>query len=116
MRTDRDGGADLMVLEPAMRSILFGMLALLALIAVSALGAIILVPPDSAGPDLQVILPAAHAQGGKSQGNVPQAPVGHRQPTVKDAPNVQESHSADDAMKKIDENLKKKLGGICRGC
>jgi len=31
-------------------------------------------------------------------------------------PNVQESHSADDAMKKIDENLKKKLGGICRGC
>jgi len=99
-----------------MRSILFGMLALLALIAVSALGAIILVPPDSAGPDLQVILPAAHAQGGKSQGNVPQAPVGHRQPTVKDAPNVQESHSADDAMKKIDENLKKKLGGICRGC
>jgi hypothetical protein len=22
----------------------------------------------------------------------------------------------DDAIKKIDENLKKKLGGICRGC
>jgi len=90
---------------------------LLALIAVSALSALVLVPPNSAGPDLQVILSAAHAQGGgKSQGNVPQAPVGHRQSTVKDVPNVQESHSADDAMKKIDENLKKKLGGICRGC
>ena len=100
-----------------MRSILFGILALLALLAVSALSALVLVPPNSAGPDLQVILSAAHAQGGgKSQGNVPQAPVGHRQPTVKDVPNVQESHSADDAMKKIDENLKKKLGGICRGC
>jgi hypothetical protein len=99
-----------------MRSILFGILALLALIAVSALSALVLVPPNSAGP-LEVILSAAHAQGGgKSQGNVPQAPVGHRQPTVKDVPNVQESHSADDAMKKIDENLKKKLGGICRGC
>jgi hypothetical protein len=34
----------------------------------------ILVPPNSAGPDLQVLLPAAHPQGGgKSQVNVPQA-------------------------------------------
>src|SRR5215831_3182691 len=55
-----------------MRSILFGILALLALIAVSALSALVLVPANSAGPDLQVILSAAHAQGGgKSQGNVP---------------------------------------------
>ena len=100
-----------------MRSILFGTLALLALIVVSALGSQFFVPPNSAGPDLQVFLPRAHAQGaGKSQGNVPQAPVGHRQPTGRDVPNVKESHSADDAMKKIDENLKKKLGGICRGC
>jgi hypothetical protein len=99
-----------------MRSILFGILALLALIAVSALTALILVPPNSAGPDLQSPSARRHAQGGvKSQGNVPQAPVGHRQPTAKDVPNVHESHSADDAMK-IDENLKKKLGGICRGC
>jgi len=70
------------------------------------------------GPDLQVVLPSAHAQGGgKSQGYVPRAPVGHRQPTVQDAQkNVQESHSADEAMRKIDEDLKKKLQGICRGC
>jgi|SRR5215471_708545 hypothetical protein len=100
-----------------MRSILFGILALLALIVVSAVGAQFFVPPNSARPELQVILPPAYAQGGgKNQGNVPQAPVGHRQPTGRDVPNVKESHSADDAMKKIDENLKKKLGGICRGC
>ena len=69
------------------------------------------------GLGLQVILPAGYAQGGgKSQGNVPQAPVGHRQPTAPGAENVRENSSASDAMKKIDENLKKKLGGICRGC
>ena len=101
-----------------MRSILFGILALLALIVASALSALILVPPNSAGSDLQVIVPGAYAQGGgKSQGYVPQAPVGHRQPTTQDVQkNVQESHSANEAMKKIDEDLKKKLQGICRGC
>jgi hypothetical protein len=100
-----------------MRSILFGILALLAVIVVSALGAQFFVPQNSVGPDLQVILPAAYAQGGgKTQGSVPQAPVGHRQPTVQDVQNVQKSNSADEAMRKIDDNLKKKLQGICRGC
>ena len=100
-----------------MRSILFGILALLALIVVSAVGAQLFVPPHSAGLGLQVILPAAYAQGGgKSQGNVPQAPVGHRQPTVPDVQGVQRGSSADQAVKKADDNLKKKLGGICRGC
>ena len=99
-----------------MRFILFGILALSALIVVSALGAQLFVPPHSAGLGLQVILPAAYAQGGgKSQGNVPQAPVGHRQPTG-DAQGVQKGSSADRAVKKADDNLKKKLGGICRGC
>ena len=57
-----------------MRLILFGILALSALIVVSALGA----------------LPGAYAQGGgKSQGSVPQAPVGHRQPTTRDVPDIQ---------------------------
>ena len=81
-----------------MRSILFGILVLLALIVVGA-------------------LTDAHAQdGGKSQGRVPQAPVGHRQPTSRDAQKVGENSSANDAMQKIDENLRKKLQGICRGC
>src|SRR6516165_8341647 len=101
-----------------MRSIFFGILALLALIVVSAFSALILAPPNSPGRDLQVMLSGAHAQGGgKSQGYVPQAPVGHRQPNVQSVQkNVQESHSADEAMRKIDEDLKKKLQGICRGC
>jgi len=47
--------------------------------------------------------------------NIPQAPVGHRQPKAQDVQGVQEN-SADQAMRKIDENLKKKLNGICRGC
>ena len=107
-----DGDAE----EPAMRSILFGIVGLLVLIVVSALSALILVPSNSAGRGLQV-LPSAHAQDvGKSQGHVPQAPVGHRQPTAQGAENVRENSSASDAMRKIDENLKKKLQGICRGC
>jgi hypothetical protein len=113
MVSRRDWGAE----EPAMRSILFGIVALLVLIVVSALSALILVAPNSAGPGLQVLLPSARAQGvGKSQGHVPQAPVGHRQPTAQGAENVRENSSASDAMRKIDENLKKKLQGICRGC
>ena len=83
-----------------MRSILFGILALLALIVISALG-----------------VPGALAQGGgKSQRDGPQAPVGHRQPTGQDVQGVQKGSSADQAVKKSDDNLKKKLQGICRGC
>jgi ABC-type sugar transport system substrate-binding protein len=45
-----------------------------------------------------------------------QAPVGHRQPTAEDVQGAQQENSADQAMKKIDEDLDKKLKGICRGC
>jgi hypothetical protein len=48
--------------------------------------------------------------------NMPEAPVGHRQPTAQDVQGVQEDNTADRAMKKIDDDLKKKLKGICRGC
>jgi formate-dependent phosphoribosylglycinamide formyltransferase (GAR transformylase) len=51
-----------------------------------------------------------------SAANIPQAPVGHRQPTAQDVQSVQDDNSADQTMKKIDEDLKKKLNGICRGC
>jgi hypothetical protein len=47
--------------------------------------------------------------------NIPQAPVGHRQPKTQDVQGVQEN-SADRTMKQIDENLKKKLNGICSRC
>jgi hypothetical protein len=99
-----------------MRSIFFGILALLALIVVSALGAQFFVPPNNAGPDLQVIQPGALAQSGdKRQRDGPQAPVGHRQPTAQGVKGVQKGSSADQAVKNADEGLKKKLG-ICRGC
>jgi hypothetical protein len=48
------------------------------------------------------------------------APVGHRQPTAQDVQGTQQGtqqdNSADQAMKKMDEDLDKKLKGICRGC
>jgi hypothetical protein len=100
-----------------MTQLINAIVALLVLIVVSAPGAHMLVPLISAGPGLQVLLPSAHAQDvGKSQGHVPQAPVGHRQPTAQGAENVRENSSASDATRKADERLKKKLQGICRGC
>jgi hypothetical protein len=54
----------------------------------------------------------AHAAAGSAR----QAPVGHRQPTAQDVQNTQEDSSADQATKKIDEDLDRKLKSICRGC
>ena len=100
-----------------MRPIFFGILVLLALIVVSAQGARFFVPPNSAGSYLQVFLPGAYAQGGdKRQRDGPRAPVGHRQPTAQGEQGVQKGSSADQAVKKSDDNLKKKLQGICHGC
>lgn len=66
---------------------------------------------------LIIVLLGAHAQGGaKNLRDLLQAPVGHRQPTVQNLQDIQEKSSADQAMKKIDEDLRKKLQGICRGC
>ena len=44
------------------------------------------------------------------------APVGHRQPTTQDVQDAQQDNSADQTMKKMDQDLDKKLKGICRGC
>ena len=44
------------------------------------------------------------------------APVGHRQPKTQDVQGAQQDNSADQAMKKMDQDLDKKLKGICRGC
>ena len=66
---------------------------------------------------LITVLLGAHAQGGaRSLRDLLQAPVGHRQTTVLNVQDIQENSSADQAMRKIDEDLKKKLQGICRGC
>jgi len=66
---------------------------------------------------LVIVLLGAHAQDGdRSLRDLLQAPIGHRQPTAQDSQGIRESSSADQAMRKIDEDLKKKLRGICRGC
>lgn len=66
---------------------------------------------------LIIALLGAHAQGGaRSLRDLLQAPISHRQPTVRDVQDVQENRSTDQAIKKIDEDLKRKLQGICRGC
>jgi hypothetical protein len=66
---------------------------------------------------LTIVPLGAHAQSDdRSLRDLLQAPVGHRQPTVQDAQEIRENSSADQAMRKIDEDLKKKLQGICRGC
>ena len=66
---------------------------------------------------LIIVLLGAHAQSGaRSLRDLLQAPVGHRQSTLQKVQDIQENSSADQAMKKIDEDLKKKLQGICRGC
>ena len=65
--------------------------------------------------------PAAVAQSGKGSnvgttinGNIPQAPVGHRQPKAGDVPN--EKNLASDPISKEDALLDKKIKSICRGC
>ena len=66
---------------------------------------------------LTIVLLSAHAQGGaRSLRDLLLAPVGHRQPTGEDVQGVQKGSSADQAVKKADDNLNKKLGGICRRC
>jgi hypothetical protein len=64
-----------------------------------------------------VVLLAGVASGARAAGSSShQAPVGHRQPTAQDVQSSQEDTSADETMKKIDEDLDRKLKGICRGC
>lgn len=46
---------------------------------------------------------------------VPPAPVGHRQPTARDVP-AEQDNSAEHAMKKMDQDLDRKVKSICRGC
>jgi hypothetical protein len=49
-------------------------------------------------------------------GGIPQAPIGHRQPTASDVPNENNLMNANDAMSKEDAALDKKIKSICRGC
>jgi hypothetical protein len=42
------------------------------------------------------------------------APVGHRQPTARKVPTAH--NSAERAAKKMDQDLDRKVKGICKGC
>src|SRR5689334_3727710 len=50
----------------------------------------------------------------KSSVGVPEAPIGHRQPTASDVP--EQRTRADEMLDKINRDLDKKLKSICRGC
>lgn len=67
--------------------------------------------------------PAAIAQTGdrtanpSSQKQVPwPAPVGHRQPRVNELPPENDLNNPNDAIKREDSALDRKLKSICRGC
>ncbi len=47
-----------------------------------------------------------------------QPPIGHRQPSAEDVQGLPDEPqtSADSAMKKLDQELDRKLKSICRGC
>jgi hypothetical protein len=66
---------------------------------------------------LLLFLTGAATQAHAAASSTRQAPVGHRQPTAQDVQGARlQDNSADQAMKKIDDDLDKKLKGICRGC
>ena len=67
--------------------------------------------------------PAAIAQTGTGtsvgqtiKGNIPQAPVGHRQPRASDVPDEKNLANPSDPINKEDALLDKKIKSICRGC
>jgi hypothetical protein len=66
--------------------------------------------------------PTAIAQTGtRSSGmtkssDVPQAPVGHRQPRAGDVPSEKNLGNPNDPINKEDAALDKKIKSICRGC
>jgi hypothetical protein len=48
---------------------------------------------------------------------VPSAPVGYRQPTARDVPAAPaQPNSAEEAKKKMDQDLERKMQSICKGC
>jgi hypothetical protein len=49
-------------------------------------------------------------------GGIPQALIGHRQPTASEVPDEKNLMNANDAMSKEDAALDKKIKSICRGC
>jgi hypothetical protein len=56
------------------------------------------------------------SSGASKGGGLPQAPIGHRQPTRGDVPNEKNLNNPSDPINKEDAILDKKIKSICRGC
>ena len=56
------------------------------------------------------------ASGTPKSGGVPQAPIGHRQPTRSEVPDEKNLGNPNDPINKEDAILDKKIKSICRGC
>ena len=54
--------------------------------------------------------------GATKSGGVPEAPIGHRQPTRNDVPSEKNLGNPNDPINKEDAILDKKIKSICRGC
>ena len=47
---------------------------------------------------------------------LPQAPVGHRQPRAQDLPTDTAPSASDEAIRRADQGVDKALNSICKGC
>jgi hypothetical protein len=56
------------------------------------------------------------SSGAAKSGGVPQAPIGHRQPTRSEVPSEKNLGNPNDPINKEDAILDKKIKSICRGC
>ena len=56
------------------------------------------------------------SSGASKSGGIPQAPIGHRQPTRGDVPSEKNLSNPNDPISKEDAALDKKIKSICRGC
>ncbi len=70
-----------------------------------------------------IAAPVAMAQGNNpggpgatKSGNIPEAPIGHRQPRASDVPSEKNLSNPNDPINKEDALLDKKIKSICRGC
>jgi hypothetical protein len=54
--------------------------------------------------------------GASKSGDLPPAPVGHRQPRAGDVPSEKNLGNPNDPINKEDAILDKKIKSICRGC
>ena len=50
------------------------------------------------------------------KGNIPDAPIGHRQPRASDVPSEKNLSDPNDPLSRENQALDKKIKSICKGC